>query len=219
MFANIAAWLSVLVWAYLFCARGRFWLAAVRDNEIVITPATWPAVAAIIPARNEADVISASSLLQQDYPGTLTIVVDDDSNDGTAAAVQYIATSHPGREVRGVRGRGLPAGWTGKLWAMRQGVTGAEETGRPDYLLFTDADIIPTEDALAWVSAHTSCGGFVLMSLMAKLRCRLSPLWGLALPGIALLYACYTLDFAYQHARRRGGQWKGRVHINTSSLS
>jgi len=47
---------------------------------------------------------------------------------------------------------------------------------------------------------------------------RLSPLWGLALPGIALFYAVYTLDSAYQHARKRGGQWKGRVHVNAPSL-
>ena len=47
---------------------------------------------------------------------------------------------------------------------------------------------------------------------------RRAPLWGLGLPVIALLYMCYTLDSAYQHARRRGGQWKGRVHVDAPSL-
>jgi hypothetical protein len=47
---------------------------------------------------------------------------------------------------------------------------------------------------------------------------RLSPLWSIALPGIALLYLSYTLDSAYQHLRQRGGQWKGRVHVNAPSL-
>ena len=47
---------------------------------------------------------------------------------------------------------------------------------------------------------------------------RLSPLWGVALPAIALLYTYYTLDSAYQHARRRGGQWKGRAQANMASL-
>jgi hopene-associated glycosyltransferase HpnB len=46
---------------------------------------------------------------------------------------------------------------------------------------------------------------------------RVSPLWGAALPGIALLYACYTLDSAYRHARRQGGQWKGRVYADALS--
>src|SRR5262249_36524436 len=45
---------------------------------------------------------------------------------------------------------------------------------------------------------------------------RLSPLWGLALPAIALAYMAFTLDSAYQHARGRGGLWKGRVHANVS---
>jgi hypothetical protein len=40
---------------------------------------------------------------------------------------------------------------------------------------------------------------------------RLSPLWGLVLPLIALAYLVFTLDSAYQHARGRGGLWKGRV--------
>jgi hypothetical protein len=56
-------------------------------------------------------------------------------------------------------------------------------------------------------------------SLQPMLRFyRLSPLWGVALPAIAFLYALYTLESAYQHWRRRGGQWKGRVHINAPSL-
>ena len=46
---------------------------------------------------------------------------------------------------------------------------------------------------------------------------RLSPIWSLALPGIALLYMSYTLQSAYQHFRRRGGQWKGRVHADAPS--
>jgi hopene-associated glycosyltransferase HpnB len=45
---------------------------------------------------------------------------------------------------------------------------------------------------------------------------RLSPAWALALPGIALAYMAFTLDSAYQHARGRGGTWKGRGHANVS---
>lgn len=47
---------------------------------------------------------------------------------------------------------------------------------------------------------------------------RLSPIWSVALPGIALLYMTYTLHSAYQHFRRRGGQWKGRVHADAPSV-
>jgi len=43
---------------------------------------------------------------------------------------------------------------------------------------------------------------------------RMSPLWGLALPAIALQYMLFTLDSAYQYARGRGGSWKGRVQAS-----
>ena len=46
---------------------------------------------------------------------------------------------------------------------------------------------------------------------------RVSPLWGVALPFIAVLYLLYTLDSAYQYMRGRGGAWKGRVQANVSS--
>ena len=65
--------------------------------------------------------------------------------------------------------------------------------------------------AVAWLA--------MALSLQPMLRrYRLSPLWGLALPLIALLYAFYTLDSAYQHWRGRGGRWKGRVHLGATSL-
>lgn len=383
MLTSAVAGISALVWLYLLCARGRFWAGSIRDKGNTPPPSNWPAIAAVIPARNEADVIAASvgSLLRQRYPGALSIVVvDDDSSDGTAAAAQRIAEMHPGRDITIVTSRGLPSGWTGKLWALKQGIMAAEQRLRPDYLLLTDADIVHAPDTVAWLAGQASAGGYVLTSLMAKLRCtslaershvpafiyffqmlfpfawvrqprtttaaaaggcmlvragalrdaggidairnaliddcalakamkelgpiwlgltervrsirpyetlgdvkrmvsrsayaqlryspllltgtmlglaltflggpllalfahgwpqavglavwlamalsfqptlrdyRLSPVWGVALPGIALLYALYTIDSAYQHARKRGGQWKERVHVNVPSL-
>jgi hopene-associated glycosyltransferase HpnB len=47
---------------------------------------------------------------------------------------------------------------------------------------------------------------------------RVSPLWGLALPAIAAIYMAFTVDSAYQHARGRGGMWKGRAQANVSEL-
>jgi hopene-associated glycosyltransferase HpnB len=274
----------------------------------------------------------------------------------------------------------LPQGWTGKLWAVKQGISVAEQKFRPDYLLLSDADIVHAPDTVSWLVAKASSGGYVLTSFMAKLRCvslaersqvpafiyffqmlfpftwvrqptsktaaaaggcvllkagalrdaggidsirnaliddcalarqmkrigpiwlgltdrarsirpyegfaeikrmvsrsayaqlgyspllligtmgglaltfiappllavfargmpqliglaawaamavsmlptlrfyRVSPLWGITLPGIAFLYAYYTLYSAYRHFRRRGGEWKGRVHVNAPSL-
>jgi hopene-associated glycosyltransferase HpnB len=319
------------------------------------------------------------SLLRQDYSGPLTItVVDDDSSDDTAAIAARAGTATPKRSLTVVKTSGPPPGWTGKLWALNQGI--AAEKSRPEYLLLTDADIVHAPDTLTWMVAQAVAGRFVLTSLMAKLRCetlaershvpafvyffqmlfpfawvcranssvaaaaggcmlvradalasiggvasirnaliddcslaaklkrvgpiwlgltgrvrsirpyntlsdvqkmisrsayaqlknspwllagtvagmaitfiippllaifaaglprylglatwlamafsflpmlrfyRLSPLWGIALPGIALLYLYYTLNSAYKYLRRRGGQWKGRVHADAPSL-
>lgn len=379
--AMIGAMIGVAIWAYLILARGAYWHASVRDvTRIAGISGPWPAVAAVIPARNESDYIARSmqSLLRQDYRGPLTIVVvDDDSEDGTGA-VATDAAAGDGR-LRVIRTTGPTAGWTGKLWAVSQGIAAAEAL-HPEYLLLTDADIEHAPDTLSWLVSQSMAGRFVLTSLMAKLRCvslaekihvpafiyffqmlypfawvsradssmaaaaggcmlvrvdalasvggiasvrgaliddcslaaklktvgpiwlgltnrvhsirpypafadvarmvsrsaysqlrysllaltgtilgmaitfvappalalfasgwpqylgllawaamslsfvptlryyRLSPIWSVALPGIALLYMTYTLHSAYQHFRRRGGQWKGRVHADAPSL-
>jgi hopene-associated glycosyltransferase HpnB len=375
------AMICVGIWAYLILARGAYWHASARDTTNIAGMAVpWPAVAAVIPARNESECIARSvqSLLRQDYRGPLTIVVvDDDSDDGTGAVAKDAAAGDGRLSV--VRTTGPAAGWTGKLWAVSQGIAAAEAF-HPEYLLLTDADIEHAPDTLSWLVAQSVNGRFVLTSLMAKLRCvslaekihvpafiyffqmlypfawvaradastaaaaggcmlvradalasvggiasirgeliddcslaaklktvgpiwlgltkraqsvrpyptfadvarmvsrsaysqlrysllaligtilgmaitfvappmlalfasglpryfgflawaamtlsfvptlryyRLSPIWSVALPGIALLYMSYTLQSAYQHFRRRGGQWKGRVHADAPSV-
>jgi hopene-associated glycosyltransferase HpnB len=69
-----------------------------------------------------------------------------------------------------VRTNGPSHGWTGKLWALNQGIAAAEKS-RPEYLLLTDADIVHAPDTLAWLVAQSLAGRYVLTSLMAKLRC------------------------------------------------
>jgi hopene-associated glycosyltransferase HpnB len=379
----VLACCSVLVWTYLLCGRGAFWLAAERDDWPCAPVPPLPRVTAVIPARNEADGIAATirSLLGQDYPGDWRIIlVDDDSHDGTAVvATRAAAAAGQPERLQVITGQPLPSGWTGKLWAVRQGIAAAEAgPDRPDYLLLTDADIVYDPAVVTSLVAHARRRGLVLTSLMAKLRCeslaerahipafifffqmlypfawvnraddrtagaaggcmlvdadalrqaggidavrgaliddcslarvmkargpiwlaltdrvrstrpypetgeirrmvsrsayaqlgfsplqlmtatlgmgltylappllalfaqggarwlgllawlmmaaafqpilrfyRLSPAWGIALPGIALLYMLYTLDSAYQYARGRGGTWKGRVQANVS---
>src|SRR4051812_36224036 len=112
--------LALAIWLYLIAARGGFWLARERDDGgRVLPPDRWPCVVAIVPARNEADVIAQSieSLLRQDYPGSFRIVlVDDGSSDGTAAAaLQASARVGAGRSLDVISAAELPAGWTGKL--------------------------------------------------------------------------------------------------------
>jgi hopene-associated glycosyltransferase HpnB len=125
---------------------------------------------AVVPARNEVDVIqiSLSSLLAQDYPGEFHVVlVDDQSDDGTGSRARVLNNS----KLTVLSGDARPAGWTGKLWAMNQGVVHAMNL-QPEFLWFTDADISHSPDNLRRLVARAEDGGKVLVSLMAKLQCR-----------------------------------------------
>jgi hopene-associated glycosyltransferase HpnB len=385
MTLEIIAAATLAIWVYLLLARGWFWRARERDDaNPPALPAIWPSVVAVIPARDEEENIreAVGSLLCQDYPGSFSIVlIDDDSRDGTAQAAREAAQAAQADDrLTVLRGQPLPKGWTGKLWAMKQGIEAAALSPSPDYLLLTDADIVYSPDALKRLVARAQAGDLVLTSRMVKLRCesfaeralipafvfffallypfawvnrrdrataaaaggcmlvrrdalqqaggietirgaliddcalaqrlkrigpiwlgltqnvhsirayprlgdirrmvsrsayaqlrysplllagtltglaltylappllalfargmpqalgalawvlmalsfqpvlrfyRRSPLWGLALPAIALLYMAFTLDSAYQHVRGRGGSWKGRVQANVSGL-
>jgi hopene-associated glycosyltransferase HpnB len=166
----------LVIWLGLLLAHGRFWTADQRDDrDVPPEPAAWPSVVAVVPARDEADVIARSvgSLLAQDYPGEFRVIlVDDSSSDGTAA----IAGAEARRLGRGERlqvltGEPLPAGWTGKLWAVHQGTLRAEAL-QPKYLWLTDADIGHAPDTLRSLVSRAESGGLVLTSLMAELHCR-----------------------------------------------
>ena len=169
--------MALAIWVYLLFARGMFWRAAERDDPFPVMRSPYPAVAAVIPARDEAETIAATitSLLRQGYPGELTvIVVDDESRDGTATVARDAAsTMGATQRLTVVPGRTLPPGWTGKLWAQHQGVAVAEALPQPPkYLLMTDADIVFGADAVAALVARAQARGLVLTSLMVKLRCQ-----------------------------------------------
>jgi hopene-associated glycosyltransferase HpnB len=166
---------GLAIWVYLIVARGGFWQCREQDTVDPGEPPAWPAVAAVVPARDEAEHVARSigSLLSQDYPGPLTVIlVDDDSSDGTAEIAERVAATIPRHGFIAIKSSPLPPGWTGKLWALKQGIEAAETlSDRPIYLLFTDADIVHATDNVRWLVARAQAGGFVLTSLMAKLRC------------------------------------------------
>ncbi len=169
----VLAGLSLAIWLYLIFARGGFWLAAERERGAP-APSEWPEVVAVIPARDEAGIIAATlgSLLSQDYPGAFRIVlVDDESADGTAEVARASAGASDRLEI--VAGKPTPPGWSGKLWAVAQGVEAAGD--RPRFLLLTDADIAYAPGALAGLVARAEAEGLVLNSLMARLACASFP--------------------------------------------
>ena len=144
------AGIALAVWLYLLLARGGFWRCGERDDWPATELATWPGVTAVVPARNEADCIgeSIASLLAQEYCGQWTILlVDDDSSDGTGDIARRAAGSDPRLHV--LTSRGVPAGWTGKLWAVKQGLDAAAALPQPPrYVLLTDADIVHSPDSV-----------------------------------------------------------------------
>jgi hopene-associated glycosyltransferase HpnB len=172
---------SLVIWIGLLCFWGQFWRT---DQRLVdagtetsnLSPEGYPSVCVVVPARNEADVLPTSlrSLLTQDYPGSYSVVlVDDFSTDGTAAVAQQIAQDcHKSEQLKIISGVPLPAGWTGKLWAMEQGTRYAQElTPPPDYLLLTDADIEHNKGNLRRLVAKAQPEHLDLVSLMVLLRC------------------------------------------------
>ncbi|QSV65106.1 MAG: glycosyltransferase [Dolichospermum sp. DL01] len=170
--------LSLVIWIFLILFWGQFWRV---NHQLEATPAKdidnniLPTVCVIIPARNEADVIPVSlrSLLLQDYPGKFTIfLVDDQSSDGTAhiaEGVAYALDKTPQLQI--VTSTSLPPGWTGKLWAMEQGLQTAS-TLTPDYFLLTDADIEHDPRNLRCLVAKAEAQKLDLVSIMVRLRCQ-----------------------------------------------
>src|SRR5258708_13376890 len=171
--ALIVASIALGAWIYVLGFRGMFWRLRERDDlgNPVPDPSAWPSVVAVVPARDEAELIerSVGSLLAQDYPGDFRIfLIDDQSTDNTAALAG--ALNRAGCLIV-LRGTGRPLGWTGKLWALKQGIVPAAGEQPPDYFWFTDADIIHTKDNLRRLVARAEHDNLVMVSLMAKVRC------------------------------------------------
>ena len=165
---------AVLTWSYLLLARGDFWKI---QDKLAPRAASSPSaadLAVVIPAREEADVIgqTVTSLLKQSSIHSLHIfLVDDGSVDGTSEVARDVARKIGKSDLLTIiEGKALPAGWSGKLWAMEQGITRARELA-PDYLLFTDADIVHAPDSVSTLARIAETGKYDLVSFMVKLHC------------------------------------------------
>ena len=211
---GIACAVSAAAWLYLVAAHGGFWLTsqrlppvgsrvgsrvgspaatAVRGAEADLGPETWPTVAAVVPARNEAESLPGTlpALLAQCYPGEFRVfLVDDNSDDDTGAIAAELgekAARDNGTPLTVVKGKPCPDGWAGKVWAMAQGLAAAAGAGpagagpagagdvtagdpAPDYVLFTDADIAWAPHALRDLVHGAEADDRALVSQMALLR-------------------------------------------------
>lgn len=199
-------------WVYLVAARGRYWLT---DSRLPAPPerppVAWPAVVAVVPARNEAAVLPETlpSLLAQDYPGCLRVVlVDDESSDATAQTADRLG-------ARSVQGKPVPFGWAGKVWAMEQGVRTA---GDADYVLFTDADIWFAPGTITRLVRAADGHGLALLSQMALLRAQ-SRAEQLLIPAFVYFFAqLYPFHRVNRPAARTAAAAGGCMLVRRAAL-
>jgi hopene-associated glycosyltransferase HpnB len=212
---SVACVLAAVAWVYLFAGHGGFWRTAERLPPVTGEPVGWPDVVAVVPARNEAEMLPVTlpTLLGQEYPGALSVIlVDDCSSDGTAEVAAGIgrASGRPLRVLPGVppsrdsgpspdsapsRGAGPSpdvGGWAGKVWAMAQGLGAAgipsAEAPGPGYVLFTDADIAWGPGALRGLVGAAEEDGRDLLSQMALLRAA-TPWERIVVPAFVYFFA------------------------------
>jgi hopene-associated glycosyltransferase HpnB len=162
--------IAAVAWVFLLAAHGGYWRTDQRLPRAQAGQHAWPDVVAVIPARNEAAVLPATlpTLLAQEYPGGLRVLlVDDQSSDGTAEVAAALARQTAGAGLRVVAGAPPPDGWAGKVWAMEQGRRAA---GHAAYLLFTDADIAYRPGTLTALVGAAEADDRALVSQMALLR-------------------------------------------------
>jgi len=177
---DILGIVTLAIWLHLFFGRGWFWRVKnlVADTDRAKPQVVFPKIIAVVPARNEAATIGkvVTSLVNQDYPGAFSIVVvDDHSEDATAAIASRVSREHGAEEnVRVVAASALPAGWTGKLWALNEGVVTTAAEGHAFYW-FTDADITHAPGTLRRLVDRAEQNNLGLASFMVLLQAQLLP--------------------------------------------
>jgi len=211
------ATVAALAWAYLLLLHGRFWQA----GPVLIAPTGRPSptarIAVIVPARDEAGTIAdcVRSLLAQNYAGGFElIVVDDQSSDGTGALARAAGGGDP--RLRVIESNPRPSGWSGKLWALSQGIDAA---GEAELLLFTDADIIHAPSHLATLAARLEDGGCDLVSEMVRLSVA-TPVERALVPAFVYFFQLlYPFAWVNDARRRTAAAAGGTILLRRTALA
>jgi hopene-associated glycosyltransferase HpnB len=204
---------TTAVWLVMLVGRGGFWRA--RPPASVAQPASWPSVAVVVPARDEAATIAqvVAGILAQDYPGPLTLwVVDDHSTDGTGD----LARAAGDARLTVVTAPPLAPGWTGKLAALEAGV---RVSGPSSFLWFTDADIAHPPGTLRALVARAEHDGRLLVSEMVRLRVETFAERA-TVPAFVYFFAMlYPFAWIADARRRTAGAAGGSVLLRRDALA
>lgn len=232
MFAILVATLagiSLLAWIWLWLGRGGFWQAGGNTDppdDALDFPAPRPAVNVVVPARNETAALPQTlpALLQQDYRGDFHVwLVDDASDDGTGEVARRLAESCRREErLTVLASEPLPTGWTGKVWAMAQGVRAASERAAETdgaFFLFTDADIVHPPESVRRLVREAVRGRLDLLSWMVALRCE-SPWERVLIPAFVFFFAkLYPFRWIADPGRGTAGAAGGCTLVRASALA
>jgi hopene-associated glycosyltransferase HpnB len=210
---EVAGAASLAAWMYLIFGRGGFWRA--KETSVPELNGPMRSVAVVVPARNEESVVgrAIASLVHQNYPGPLHIfLVDDHSTDATIAA----AGQHERLTI--IQARPLPEGWTGKLWAVSEGLQQAVPM-QPDYILLTDADIVHAPDNIAGLVARAESGRLDLVSYMVKLQCQTLAERALIPAFVFFFFKLYPPAWISRRDRRDAGAAGGCMLLRAPTLA
>jgi len=210
--------LSLILWTILLFFRGEFW----RADQILETDLTdlnkWPSVAIIIPARNEEKYITTTleSLVSQKYPGNFKIIViNDNSTDNTLEVIKKVKD----KSITVINGLPLPKGWTGKPWALKQGIElSNKKISSLDFYLLTDADIQHSPETLKKLITKAERENLQLVSLLAILTC--SVFWEkLLIPAFAFFFQkLYPFRWVNNPENSMAGAAGGCILVRRSAL-
>jgi hopene-associated glycosyltransferase HpnB len=247
---TVLAAVPLAIWLYLTFSRGFFWRLRDFDDDLAAheAPPTWPRVVAVVPARNEGATIRQclTSLVQQNYSGQFSIIlVDDHSEDGTAQIAQR-TVSELGAESRVTvrQAAPLPPGWTGKLWALNEGVAfsgtdilacapatspgpaesfanrtrAMNSSAAPKYFWFTDADIVHLPDTLQRLVARAERDKLDLTSLMVLLQAKTLPERALIPAFLFFFLKLYPPRWTASPAARTAGAAGGCILLKRDAL-
>jgi len=221
MISLLVACVPLSIWIYLVTSRGGFWRVSKHLAPVAHDSPRAKRVVAVVPARDEAAVIrqAITSLLDQNISPSLNVVlVDDGSSDGTAIIAKAAAEAL-GKldQLTILNGRPLPEGWTGKMWAVAQGV-GVAETLHPDFLLLTDGDISHGPDNVAELMAiaeHYRCD---LASYMVKLATATTAEKMVIPAFVFFFFMLYPPAWIYSNRHRTAGAAGGCILIRREAL-
>jgi len=223
LLALILAIISLLIWVVLTFLRGAFWQVLAFDDDITKQEslAQWPRVVTIVPARDEAETIARTveSLVKQDYPGELRVVVVDDHSEDRTGALAREAAAQAGASERVLilQAAALESGWTGKLLAMQQGV----ESGvarEAEYFWFTDADIEHAPDTLRRIAQRAEQDKLDLVSLMALSQVNSTPERLMIPPFLYFFLKLYPPSWTANRKRKTAGAAGGCILLKRAAL-